>query len=432
MSRAVTAALICLALVCIDHRVALGAAGLLIALYSAIYHRLEELLDRVGRERMQLNQEQHRTVQQSLSAVKEARGYPCRMHYLEAFVQVNRRLSDQVVARRMMAEVARYFTEILAVTTIVGVMVYFSLTAGSPAVAFSMVSLFLMATWRLVPAIQQVYSRAVDVRVALPLVERVLAELQDTTWPAALPDGPRIELREAIRVEGAQFAYPEANRSALADVSVEFARGSSTGLVGRTGSGKSTLADVIAGYLRPERGRVTIDGAPPDDGQIRGWQKNVGYVPQATFLIDDTVRRNIALGVPDGAVAVGQHDGRKLVRAGASDKVAAGRVVDCVETLQHEVVHDDGALAAQERQHRRHGHVLLSGRDPASQRQERRSRHALLVRAVTDPGDREQQRDGGQRDAGQAGGAAVSNQHDAQGDEAGGLQQDEVIRPGST
>ena len=74
---------------------------------------------------------------------------------------------------------------------------------------------------------------------------------------------------------------------------------SRTRFVGATGAGKSTLADVVMGLLPPTAGRVTVDGTPLDAARWRSWRRHVGYVPQSIFLLDDTLARNVALGIAD-------------------------------------------------------------------------------------------------------------------------------------
>lgn len=70
------------------------------------------------------------------------------------------------------------------------------------------------------------------------------------------------------------------------------------GIVGATGTGKSTLVDLVLGLLEPTAGRITVDHAPIS-ADVRGWQRQLGYVPQSPFFVDDTLRRNIGLGLPD-------------------------------------------------------------------------------------------------------------------------------------
>jgi ABC-type multidrug transport system fused ATPase/permease subunit len=81
-------------------------------------------------------------------------------------------------------------------------------------------------------------------------------------------------------------------------VSVTVRRGESVAIVGATGAGKTTLVDILIGLLEPTQGSVRVDGTSIAE-HLGGWHQNIGYVPQMPFLLDDTLRRNVALGVAD-------------------------------------------------------------------------------------------------------------------------------------
>jgi ATP-binding cassette subfamily C protein len=97
------------------------------------------------------------------------------------------------------------------------------------------------------------------------------------------------------------FEYNEARPPVLEGIDLQIRRGESVGIVGSTGSGKSTLVDLLVGLLPPSRGHVLIDGNDLQQN-VRGWQTNCGMVSQLIFLSDDTLRRNIALGIQDDEI----------------------------------------------------------------------------------------------------------------------------------
>jgi ABC-type multidrug transport system fused ATPase/permease subunit len=116
---------------------------------------------------------------------------------------------------------------------------------------------------------------------------------------------------------------------ALDDLSLRIQKGESIGFIGPSGSGKSTLVDVVLGLLTPSPGQVLVDG---DDIQknLRAWQDQIGYVPQSIYLTDDTLRRNVAFGLPDGEIddaAV-----KRAIRAAQLEDFVAGLPKD-LETI---------------------------------------------------------------------------------------------------
>jgi ABC-type bacteriocin/lantibiotic exporter with double-glycine peptidase domain len=102
-------------------------------------------------------------------------------------------------------------------------------------------------------------------------------------------------LEREVRLDGIWFRYPTRDLPAIRGLSFDIRAGESFGIIGKTGSGKSTLLDVILGILEPDRGTVFVDGIPLNDRRDE-WQRSIGYVPQDVYLVDDTLRANVALG----------------------------------------------------------------------------------------------------------------------------------------
>jgi ATP-binding cassette, subfamily B, bacterial PglK len=106
----------------------------------------------------------------------------------------------------------------------------------------------------------------------------------------------------AIELDAVSFAYPGRSEPAVHNVSLTIERGAHLALAGKTGSGKSTLADLIMGLLQPQEGHIRVDCVPLLSANRRQWQANIAHVPQAIFLADASIARNIALSVHEDAV----------------------------------------------------------------------------------------------------------------------------------
>ena len=105
-------------------------------------------------------------------------------------------------------------------------------------------------------------------------------------------------LARDVSFKGVSYQYPGSDEGGLKDLTFEIGRGQTVGLVGTTGAGKTTLVDVFLGLLPATSGHIAIDGQDLTPDRVRQWQASVGYVPQEVFLVDASVKENIALGIP--------------------------------------------------------------------------------------------------------------------------------------
>ena len=158
--------------------------------------------------------------------------------------------------------------------------------------------LFGVAAFRLMPSITRVLIGIQNVRFFLPVIDTLH---RDICLLDADPPADQSELgfpfRETLTLDHVSFRYESAATPALSDISMTVRQGTSVGFIGTTGAGKSTLVDVILGLLTQDAGAVRVDGVDIQTN-LRGWQNQIGYVPQSIFLTDDTIRRNVAFGLP--------------------------------------------------------------------------------------------------------------------------------------
>ena len=110
-----------------------------------------------------------------------------------------------------------------------------------------------------------------------------------------------LSFKSTIRFEDLSFDYPGGRGAALHDVTLEIPRGAWVAFVGSSGAGKTTLANVLLGLLQPTSGRLLVDEVDIR-ANPRAWQDHLGYIPQDIYLIDDTIRRNVAFGIPDDEI----------------------------------------------------------------------------------------------------------------------------------
>jgi ABC-type multidrug transport system fused ATPase/permease subunit len=161
--------------------------------------------------------------------------------------------------------------------------------------------MFAAAAFRLIPSLNRILGSLQYLRFSIPVIDTLHAELHEPApapVPAAAPAPP---LRGDLRVEAVSVRYPDSAAPAIRDVSFELAKGTTIGFIGGSGAGKSTLVDALLGLLPLERGRILAD-EEDIHVDLRRWQGRIGYVPQTMYLTDDSIRRNIAFGLPDADI----------------------------------------------------------------------------------------------------------------------------------
>ena len=191
-------------------------------------------------------------------------------------------------------------------------------------------SVFAVALTRMKGAVRGLMDTFTEVRhnaASLDIVYEGLRSLEpliDATAQAIAP----LPFHQHIELHGLGYRYPGAPHDSLRDVNLRIARGEAIGFVGTSGAGKSTLIDVILGVLDPLCGKITVDGQDIR-GALGAWQANLGYVPQALFLIDGTLTENIALGLDPAVV---DHAGVARAAAAAELGVLLARLPRGLDT----------------------------------------------------------------------------------------------------
>ena len=315
---------------------ALLAVGTVLVIVAVPVVATRRVWRRWGEHAKRFEEQQLHVLQQSLGAVKEVK-IAGRESFFETRLRAARRsLAHLRRQRAAMASALRLGIEAVLIVSMLLIVLVVTLRGDSGADTVSLLALFAYAGFRAVPSANRIMLNAGYLREGKPFAEAVAADFAKLGPVAQRAHGPEpsIDFRQSIACENVTFVYEDSARPALQDVNLTIRRGESVGIVGPTGAGKSTLVDVLLGLLRPTSGRVLIDG---DDltGYERAWRRLIGYVPQDPYLLDDSLRRNIAFGVPDTTI-----DEQRLARActGAQLDEFLRELPDGLET----VVGEDG------------------------------------------------------------------------------------------
>jgi ATP-binding cassette, subfamily B, bacterial PglK len=291
--------------------------------------------ERIGEHERALHQQQLHLLQQSLGAIKDVKVTGRQPFFEERFRDIKRELGATKQRRLSAATLARVGVEatlILGMLLVVFLVMRADVSGGD---TVSVLALFAYTGFRVVPAANRIMLNAGYMREAHPWIRGMDDDMRKLRVPPPRPFEPTpAMLQSSLTCEDVSFRYEDSAVPALEHISFTIARGQSVGIVGPTGAGKSTLVDVLLGLLAPTAGRVLIDGEPLE-GRERAWQRQIGYVSQDVYLLDDTLRRNIAFGIPDGAI-----DDRRL--AAAVQQARLEEVVSAMPQRLETVIGEDG------------------------------------------------------------------------------------------
>ena len=277
-----------------------------------------------------------RTVQQGLGGIKEVRVLHRETLFINRLAETTGILARTQRFQMTILQIVPHITELVGVLTIIGI-AFLLWTSGATFTSISAITaMFAAAFFRLKRSVSVLINSAIQFKYTLVSIDPVYDDLQalsDHPWAdpgradkAAVVPMP---LTETLTVKDLWYRYNQGEAYVLAGIQMDIPRGSSVALVGPTGSGKSTLVDLLLGLLEPESGLIQADGRDIQS-DLPAWQANIGYIPQTIYLLDDTIRRNVALALPDDCID-DEKVAEALQKAQLADLVA--ELPDGVETV---------------------------------------------------------------------------------------------------
>jgi len=238
-------------------------------------------------------------LKQAFGGVKDIKLLGRESHLITQY-EVHNRGATQVTQRQQtLLDLPRLWIELLAVFGL-AMLVILMLAQNKPVeVVLPILGVFAAAAFRMLPSVVRILSVIQNFRFGLPVVNTLYKEIKILDVPKESHElKKRLPLCSKLTIESVSFQYVGAQRKALDKINLTIHRGESVGFIGTSGAGKSTLVDIILGLLPPGEGFVNVD-AIDIQSNVRGWQAQVGYVPQSIFLTDESLRRNVAFGLPD-------------------------------------------------------------------------------------------------------------------------------------
>ena len=292
-------------LVATSPRLSLLVGVMLVAIVLVILRLTRLTASRYGRGRHDLSASLLRSLQQALGGVKELKVLGRERFFYDDYAAQQR---EALLVRYLgitLESVPSVALQTALVCGALGLVAALTVTGQTGVQSLPIAAVFGYVGMRVLPMANGIVTTMSHIRSSKPAVDALYEDFIALAAADNQTDGAHVEFRQSIVLDAVTYTYPSAGHPAIADISLTIRQGESIGIIGETGAGKSTLVDVILGLLPPTRGRITVDGVDLSRTSAP-WKRRVGYVPQSVYLVDDSLQRNIALGIPDADVDAGR------------------------------------------------------------------------------------------------------------------------------
>ena len=293
---AVTLALVII-LILVNPKLTLIVGLTLGVTYGLIYIFIRNFAGKIGQRRLEANRWIFTSISEAFGAIKEIKVSGVEQAYVKRFSDPAKTLAKIKATAGIIVHLPRFTLEGIAFGGMLLVVLYLMSQSGNFANAIPLIALYAFAGYRLMPALQQIYTSMTTLRFITPALDAMHKELESLKLSSSVQHQELIEFKKNITLKNIYYDYPNASRTALKNIYFNIPARTTIGIVGATGSGKTTTVDIILGLLEAQQGNVEVDGKKITKKNLRAWQRSIGYVPQHIFLSDDTVAANIAFGV---------------------------------------------------------------------------------------------------------------------------------------
>jgi ABC-type multidrug transport system fused ATPase/permease subunit len=295
ISQATIIFFILILLIFVDPKLSFIICLLFFVIYGVIFKFFSNKLNHIGLIRNKNNQERYRSISDAFSAIKETKIRSLENFHLENFSDPSKNYAKHQASVQIISILPRYMFEAIAFGGMLLIILYLMRQSENFISALPVLSLYIFAGYRLMPAFQQSYSSLTSLRFSNDIINSLVKEI--SLKPNINFVKNKLDFQKNIILKNITYFYPESKKNNLSNISLNVFAKSKIGIVGATGSGKSTLIDIILGLLEPQHGVLSVDNTVISKINVSSWQSIIGYVPQQIFLLDQNISTNIAFGV---------------------------------------------------------------------------------------------------------------------------------------
>lgn len=270
--------------------------------YLVLFRTVRKTLARNGKVITRNNQLRFKLMNEGFGGIKDALLLGRQADFNQRFAATSQAFGRAKGVTQGLSQVPRYAMELLAFGAVIFLVLYLLATYdGNLGEILPVLSVYALAGFKLLPAFQQIYTSLATVKgniASFDSLEEDLSASQDASAGRPAAAAGKHPPKQGVTLDNINFRYPGKEEKALNGLTLHIPRNQVIGLVGASGSGKSTAIDILLGLMEPQQGALKVDGEALSGDALRAWQNSVGFVPQAIFLADASIRENIAFGLP--------------------------------------------------------------------------------------------------------------------------------------
>ena len=251
-----------------------------------------------GKERMYHSEVYVKHIFEGIGGLKEIKILAAEEKFLSKFNKHMKKYAEYSCYHSFLTNSSKIFLEYIVIILLISLIVVTMFLGYQYSNILSIVGVFVAIAFRYLPAINRVIYSLQSIKGYQDGSNIVYEELKNLRINEDINSKEKINFNKKIVFEDVNFKYPSSNHSNLSQINFTINKGDFIGVTGITGSGKSTLINLLLGLLKPSTGKILVDEINISNN-LRNWQQKIGYVPQNIYLTDDTIKKNIALGVDE-------------------------------------------------------------------------------------------------------------------------------------
>ena len=275
---------------------------LLILVMFVITKVLKPIMERSGKENQDFYSGLFKQISQMVQGIKEVKVTGTEKYFVEEYKKCGNGYVNAVQRYTLYNNTPKLLIETVTIAGMMGCMIVLLIRGGDIGSQLSALGGLVAAAYRLLPSANKInnqlnaisYFKPFLMNVSDNLIEEIDNKNVDMTF--AEPADSKLDIKKGISIKNITYKYPQTERYIFENADMEIPIGSAVGVVGTSGAGKTTIVDILLGLLKPENGGVYADDVNTKDN-YRGWLANIGYIPQMIYMLDGTIRENVAFGV---------------------------------------------------------------------------------------------------------------------------------------